>query len=535
MVAWFSMFLFRLDLSRTRLRFGSTLLAFSFPLLVGSWIIHSSYLHDLKAGSRASAHKAIALLEEVLDRAEQANREVLPFVAAPCERNLLILRKKVAVEPFLRSVNLVNDGVISCTSLFGPVSEADDASLYLDRKLLLMRGNRVRQNHPLLLVRTEQGRDAALSAVDSSLLSFMLSLGDKPDTLFLQVGSARIDEAGRYLDHVPRLDHGTSLRLSSDRYPFTIYAGYSIPHYWQSLWEARQLALLSLAASALLLAWLVWWVLGRPGSPNDELARALRAREFIPYLQLQVASDDGSVMGGEVLMRWHHATEGVIRPDLFIPQAEESGLIVAMTSQMMSNVANQLGRVQTQLPDGFHISFNISAAHCHDLSLLGECSAFLAHFAPGKVVLVLELTERELLVADHQTLSLFRQLDRMGVRLAIDDFGTGHSSLRYLQQFHVDYLKIDQSFIGRIGTESLSRHIVDNVIDLASRLGLALVAEGVETEPQATYLRNKGVHFLQGFLYSRPVPLRQFCTELQAGEPLILSSAPVTEVSDASA
>jgi sensor c-di-GMP phosphodiesterase-like protein len=115
---------------------------------------------------------------------------------------------------------------------------------------------------------------------------------------------------------------------------------------------------------------------------------------------------------------------------------------------------------------------------------------------------------------DPQTLSLFRQLDEMGVKLAIDDFGTGHSSLAYLQQFHVDYLKIDQSFIARIGTESLSEHIVDNVIDLATRLGLALVAEGVETERQADYLRAKGVDYLQGYLFARPMPLRQFCETL---------------------
>jgi EAL domain-containing protein (putative c-di-GMP-specific phosphodiesterase class I) len=118
-------------------------------------------------------------------------------------------------------------------------------------------------------------------------------------------------------------------------------------------------------------------------------------------------------------------------------------------------------------------------------------------------------------VADAHTLSLFKQLDEMGVKLAVDDFGTGHSSLLYLQQFHVDYLKIDRSFIGRIGTESLSEHIVDNVIDLGSRLGLALVAEGVETEAQADYLRDKGVDYLQGYLFGQPIPLPQFCAELQ--------------------
>ena len=149
-----------------------------------------------------------------------------------------------------------------------------------------------------------------------------------------------------------------------------------------------------------------------------------------------------------------------------------------MTSLLMEEVARELSMERDLVPDGFHLSFNISAAHCRDMALLAECRRFLDHFAPGQVVLVLELTERELLVADPQTLALFRQLDQMGVRLAMDDFGTGHSSLHYLQQFHVDYLKIDQSFIGRIGTESLSEHIVDNVIDLGTRLGLALVAEG---------------------------------------------------------
>ena len=135
---------------------------------------------------------------------------------------------------------------------------------------------------------------------------------------------------------------------------------------------------------------------------------------------------------------------------------------------------------------------------------------------------MLELTERELLVADPHTLSLFQALNEMGVKLAMDDFGTGHSSLVYLQQFHVDYLKIDQSFIRRIGTESLSEHIVDNVIDLGHRLGLALVAEGVETREQAEYLKGK-VTYLQGYLFGRPVPVRQFCDEqlAQAASPAI--------------
>lgn len=508
------MFLFRLDLSRTRWRICSALLVFVLPLLVGGWSIHSSYMHDLKAASYSSAYKAKDLMEEMLEHAEQTNQEVLPLVYAPCAENKLVLRTKVALEPFLRSVNLVREGVINCSSLFGEISDADEPGIYTGGKLLLMSGNLVRQNHPLLVIRTEQGMNAALTAIDSTQLSFMLSLGGQGAELFFRVGPAWLDESGHYLNTPPKLHTGTSLDVSSEHYPFSIYAGYTMLYYWQSLWEARYAWLLVLMSVSLILALLVWWLLGRPGSPSHELKRALRAKEFVPYLQPLIASEGGDMVGAEVLVRWLHGTDGLIRPDHFIPQAEESSLIVPMTTHIMRQVANRLSRVQARLPDGFHISVNVSAAHFQDLALPGECRAFLDQFAPGKVILVLELTERELLVADPQTLALFSQLNEMGVKFAIDDFGTGHSSLAYLQQFHVDYLKIDKSFIARIGTESLSEHIVDNVIDLATRLELVLVAEGVETELQADYLRSKGVDYLQGYLFGRPVPLRQFCQGL---------------------
>ncbi len=128
--------------------------------------------------------------------------------------------------------------------------------------------------------------------------------------------------------------------------------------------------------------------------------------------------------------------------------------------------------------------------------------------------LVLELTERDLIVADEVTDKLFAELHQLGVMIAIDDFGTGHSSLTYLQQFQVDVLKIDQSFVGMISTDALSSHIVENVIDLASRLDLQLVAEGVENQAQADYLKVRNVDYLQGYFYGRPVPMKEFSKRL---------------------
>ena len=122
----------------------------------------------------------------------------------------------------------------------------------------------------------------------------------------------------------------------------------------------------------------------------------------------------------------------------------------------------------------------------------------------------MELTERKLIVADEITDKLFAELHALGVFIAIDDFGTGHSSLSYLQQFKVDFIKIDQSFVGMIGSDALSSHIVGNVIDLATRLGLQTIAEGVENDTQMRYLQAHKVDYLQGYMFGRPMPMDEF-------------------------
>lgn len=123
------------------------------------------------------------------------------------------------------------------------------------------------------------------------------------------------------------------------------------------------------------------------------------------------------------------------------------------------------------------------------------------------MLLVLELTERALLKPNSTNHTLFEQLHSLGVMIALDDFGTGHSNLAYLRQFNVDYLKIDQSFVATIGLDALSRHILDSIIELSTKLGLGIVAEGVETLEQRDYLAAHPVEFLQGYLFGHPMPV----------------------------
>ncbi|MGH8410555.1 MAG: EAL domain-containing protein, partial [Pseudomonas sp.] len=256
---------------------------------------------------------------------------------------------------------------------------------------------------------------------------------------------------------------------------------------------------------------LAHWLQKRSSAPTLELQRALGANEFVPYYQPVVRGDNIRQWAGcEVLMRWNHPREGLVRPDLFIPLAEHSGLIVPMTRALMRQTAAQLAPHTAQFADNFHVGINITARHCHDLELVEDCREFLAAFPPGKVILVLELTERELIEPTDITRQLFQALHEMGVMIAIDDFGTGHSSLGYLRNFNVDYLKIDQSFVAMIGVDALSRHILDSIIELSAKLDLGIVAEGVETQEQFDYLAAQGVDFLQGYLFGKPVPCDEF-------------------------
>ncbi|WP_042012431.1 EAL domain-containing protein [Aeromonas fluvialis] len=502
------------DFSRPWLRLVCSLLLFGLTLYLGLWVLYNSHMQTLERQSKESAQRAVALLEIMLSHAQDANQALEPLLGKPCEQALPAMRQQAALVPFVRTVNLLSQGVVYCNSLSGAVHWSFNREAYVDGRLRLASGSQVRADHPVLLLKSSQElHGAVVSSIDGDYLHLLLRTGDNTSRRLLHVGDQWLDDEQVLSNGAVSLPTLASHQVFSSRYPFAIYAGHDMSSLWPSLWQEKQWVILLLTGFSLGLALCIWWLLGRPRSPISELERALRNEEFVPYLQPLVVSESRRVMGAEVLMRWHHPTAGVIRPDLFIPQAEESGLIVPMTALAMKEVARSLGKARQHIPHGFHIGFNISSAHCNDMGLLAECRSFLAHFAPGQVVLVLELTERELLVATPQTLSLFKQLNELGVQLAIDDFGTGHSSLAYLQQFQVDYLKIDQSFVSGIGTESLSQHIVDNVIDLAIRLDLALVAEGVESEHQADYLRAKGVDYLQGYLFARPMPLRQFCEE----------------------
>ncbi|PQP00409.1 cyclic diguanylate phosphodiesterase [Pseudomonas frederiksbergensis] len=496
------------------IRITVTVLSGLLPVLLGVAILYLQAERTLKQSTELTGEESIRQFELMLDNTAQAAQELLPLAGKNCNDVKLALREQVTRRPFVRSTNLVWDDNLYCSSLFGEYQEKVNPGDYTQGQLWLMNGNSVTPNTALLVYRLSEGNKGALTTLNGYHLSNELRLIGRKTLLLLQVGPNWLSADGKvHEDALPALPVAQST-LTSSRYAFTVAAGFPEGETWRYM-RSEYPPLFSLLMFFGVVSGSIGHVLQkRSMSPSREMQRALEAAEFIPYFQPVVHGDNKLWSGTEVLMHWKHPREGLVSPDLFIPFAEHSGLIVPMTRSLMQQTAALLAPLSASFDGPFHISINITARHCRDLELVEDCREFLGTFAPGSVHLVLELTERELIEPTAITLQLFEQLRALGVMIAIDDFGTGHSSLGYLRQFNVDFLKIDQSFVAMIGADALSRHILDSIIELSVKLDLGIVAEGVETEEQSDYLTAHGVNFLQGYLFGRPMPGTEFISAL---------------------
>jgi len=485
------------------------------PIAGGMLIMYWQAERELQSRSVANAHQMVIQVERILDNISAAARELLPLAGQPCSAEKLALRDQVTRRAFVRSTNLEYRGELYCSSLFGPYRELVNASDYTQGTLWLMNGNSVTPGHPLLVYRVNNGERGAISTVDGEHLTSALQWLGGDSRLVLQVGRHWMNRDGQVrTGPVPQAEVAPA-RLASTRYPFAIHGGYGQGKVGQ-LMRSEYPALFGLLVMIGAMAGVTcFWQLRRASSPRAELQRAMEANEFVPYFQPVVRRGDYRWAGVEVLMRWQHPREGLVRPDLFIPYAEHSGQIVPMTRQLMERTAQWLAPHADALADGFHIAINITADHCQDMALFEDCQAFLSAFPKDRVLLTLELTERKLITPSAVTQALFSKLHDLGVMIALDDFGTGQSSLAYLRQFQIDYLKIDQSFVAMIGVDALSLHILDSVIELSSKLGLGIVAEGVENETQRDYLARHNVDFQQGYLFARPMSAPEFLQALE--------------------
>ena len=243
---------------------------------------------------------------------------------------------------------------------------------------------------------------------------------------------------------------------------------------------------------------------------EHELRHALDRGELYAVYQPQVNLASGQVVGVEVLMRWQHPRLGTVPPSRFIPVAEESGQIVALGEWILREACRQRSDWRDRNLMSAPVAVNVSAIQLRQANFVGTLQAILEETGLDPTCLELEVTETLLMQGTEAMVSKLHELHRMGVRLALDDFGTGYSSLSYLRQFPLDRMKIDQCFVRDLPDNDDAAVITEAIATLGRALGLRVIAEGVETEPQADFLRDTWCQDAQGYLYCKPLPAPAF-------------------------
>jgi len=240
---------------------------------------------------------------------------------------------------------------------------------------------------------------------------------------------------------------------------------------------------------------------------ENDLRKACDHGEFVLYYQPRIRVSDRRITGVEALLRWQHPTRGLLTPADFMPVAVESGLIRAMDQWVLTAACAQNEAWQDQGLPAIRVSVNISQSLFHYHGFVDLVRQALSHSGLSAEYLELELTETIAMANADTAIGMLNELTAMGVHLSIDDFGTGYSSLSYLQRLSLNMVKIDQSFVGEIETNESCAFITKAIISMAHSLNVFVLAEGVETEEQLAVLQLQGCDEVQGYLFSKPLPV----------------------------
>jgi diguanylate cyclase (GGDEF)-like protein/PAS domain S-box-containing protein len=258
---------------------------------------------------------------------------------------------------------------------------------------------------------------------------------------------------------------------------------------------------------------------------EHDLYDAIKKAQFALYYQ-PIVSGKKKLIGVEALVRWVHPERGIIMPEQFIPAAEASGLIVPLGLWILQTACDQLTK-WALVPEmaGLSMAVNVSAMQFNQPQFVSQLLDQLKRSGANPLRLSLELTESALIYDLHDVIEKMTTLKNSGISFSLDDFGTGYSSLSYLKQLPLDQLKIDQSFIKDIFTDSNDVAIAQMIIALSKSMGLGVIAEGVENHAQLNYLEHLGCHTHQGYLFSRPLPLKKFEAFAQQYESRLLKES----------
>ena len=491
-----------------RIAWSSAMAGGLFFLLFAALSLHQTWQKRERQHQQLLENSRTALQQTLSSLINSTLSPLLPFTHTACNTINRELTSRAAFAGNLRAILLVKEGNAFCSSATGSfnlplnvIAPLSDISRDID--LQLMPGTPLQPNKPALALWIKNPgslQSGVFATLNITLAPYQLLASGHPEI----TGMALVAQRSALTSWQSVVIQNKNLPMPLHRQALTGYPLQFVLYGSTLAFSDYQNILLSGLLLSLLVSGACWLLLSVYQRPGKELIRGMKRGEFHVEYQPLVTSHDGQPYGMEALLRWTHPTKGPIPPDVFIHYAEAQNLIIPLTRHLFQLVSRDAHLLCHTIPRHACLSLNISPLHLADSGFRQDVLRWLDTMPADHFTYVFEITERAM-VRDENVGELFDWLHQQQIHIAIDDFGTGHSALIYLERYDFDYLKIDRGFVQSIGTDSLASPVLDTVLQLAKKLNLKSVAEGVETGEQAAWLINRGVTHLQGYIFSRPL------------------------------
>ncbi|GLT13621.1 EAL domain-containing protein [Vibrio algivorus] len=483
------------------------LITFLAPLPIVAFICYVSNSSSLKQHLQTISQSYVHQIEEIVDELRDENYQAL-YDATTCRQ----IQKDLLFEAFLREMLIVEEGRVTCSSkrsedeIFQIKHKFSESKLNTGEYLfdISYEDGPVRS---LLIIDQDKNNlhRSAISIVDQSYIDVRLGLKDDdriaqsvmtvsgntyPSNTHLKPSQFLTMEQSKHLNIQVTIE--PSNKLINELYTNTLLVTIPISLFLSIFWHLFS-----------------YWYQTR-GSLAEKIKKALINNEFFLVYQPLVDSSTSKIKGVEALIRWSHPRSGFIGPDVFIPVAEQHGLINNITDFVFERT---LVDWKTHTTNNLHISINVPPSYLSQNSCLEKLTLLASRYKEQGLKLGIEITERQLL--DKSDRAILTDIKKLGIDVSIDDFGTGYTSLSVLEDTEFDYLKIDRCFINTIGIKSINSPVLNSIINLANNMNVLMVAEGVETKEQADYLKDHGVQLLQGYFFYKPMSFEEIATLLE--------------------